>query len=301
MNKFINLTNKSLSAKINLSLGANLISLRYKNVKILREPDYSKELDNPFLYGMPLLFPVNRIEGGRFTFEGREYVFPINEEKTNCHLHGCLHKTQFEVKKLTKNSVVCAYNATTDCPYLDFLHQFTFVIQYRLIKNGVKIKTTVTNNSNKNMPIFLGYHTTFLVDSDSFVKVDANVEFERDGNYLPTGKTLEFDEISKALLSGELKPTSTSLSKHYKCKKCGKIAIYNKNSNTTTVYDNSKNLSFRLVYGQGKDFICLEPQTCLANSPNSPFDREFSGFAYIKPNKKVVYNSVIKVVKGDKR
>ena len=69
------------TAEINLSRGANCISLRNRKygAVILREPDYSKELDNPYLYGMPILYPVNRISGGKFEFEGREYVFPINE------------------------------------------------------------------------------------------------------------------------------------------------------------------------------------------------------------------------------
>ena len=34
-------------------------------------------VDIVYLYGMPILFPVNRIENGIFDFEGRHYVFPI--------------------------------------------------------------------------------------------------------------------------------------------------------------------------------------------------------------------------------
>ena len=112
MYNIINLSKNDLTCKINLSLGANLISLRYKQDKILREPDYTKPLDNPYLYGMPILFPVNRIEGGRFTFEGREYIFPLNEEKTGCHLHGVLHQTPFTLKSKSSSSLVCLYKAT---------------------------------------------------------------------------------------------------------------------------------------------------------------------------------------------
>ena len=62
------ITSGEYSAKINLSRGANCISLRNMryHALILREPDYSSELDNPYLYGMPILFPVNRIDGGCF-------------------------------------------------------------------------------------------------------------------------------------------------------------------------------------------------------------------------------------------
>ena len=301
MYNIINLSKNDFTCKINLSLGANLISLRYKQDKILREPDYTKPLDNPYLYGMPILFPVNRIEGGRFTFEGREYVFPINEEKTGCHLHGDLHQTPFTLKSKSSSSLVCLYKATKLNPYLNFQHEFEVEIEYKIVAHGVKIKTTFKNNSKLNMPIFLGYHTTFNAHENSFVKVDASFEFERNNIYLPTGKTLAFDDVTNNLINGEFKPLSTSLSKHYKCKKHGKIAIFNKSSNYTMQYINSKNLSFRLIYGECKDFICLEPQTCLANAANSPFSRNDSGFTYIKPNKKMVFNSFIKIVKGDKR
>ena len=60
-------------ALINPERGANCISLRNSKYKavILREPNKSGVLDNPYLYGMPILYPANRISGGSFRFEGR--------------------------------------------------------------------------------------------------------------------------------------------------------------------------------------------------------------------------------------
>ena len=98
------------SAKINLTRGACCISLRCENYEILREPDYSR-LDNPYLYGMPLLFPVNRIEGGSFVFEDRAYEFPINEPKTGCHLHGTLHETPFTLLEQGDGYLRARYSA----------------------------------------------------------------------------------------------------------------------------------------------------------------------------------------------
>ena len=109
---------KNCSAKINLSRGANCISLIMDSNKLLREPDYGKGLDNPYLYGMPILFPVNRISGGRFEFEGREYSFPINETETNCHLHGNLHQSQFVAVSKKNNEIICSYNPDADDPYM---------------------------------------------------------------------------------------------------------------------------------------------------------------------------------------
>ena len=63
MENLVKIKHGSYEAVINLSRGANCISFtnsKYK-AKILREPDYSEGLDNPYLYGIPLLFPQNRI------------------------------------------------------------------------------------------------------------------------------------------------------------------------------------------------------------------------------------------------
>ena len=88
-------------AKIQPSRGANCLSFKHLPSRIcaLRtyNPDEVTELDNPFLYGTPLLFPPNRIKGGKFTYDGREYSLPVNEEATGCFLHGTLHETQSEV------------------------------------------------------------------------------------------------------------------------------------------------------------------------------------------------------------
>ena len=301
-NNVITIQKYGFIAKINTSRGGNLISFsRLGENSLLREPSYDKPLDNPYLYGMPILFPVNRISNGKFTFEGREYVFPINEEKTNCHLHGTLHQTEFEVVNISKSSATLKYFAGEN-EYLNFQHKFSVEIRYKIIKSGIKIDTTITNNSNLNMPVFVGYHTTFNLAKNSFVKVEIDSEYERDmANYLPTGKTLEFDEISNSLNDGTLDAYSTKLSRHYKAKKCGKIVVFNKNSNTSIVYINSKNLPYRLIYSDGLGYICLEPQTCICNSANSPFPRKDNGFNFVKPNKKITYKSKILLLKGDCR
>ena len=113
--------NGAYEAKILPDRGANCLALTHtpSGISALRtyDPD-TFELDNPFLYGTPLLFPPNRIKGGRFTYDGREYALPVNEEATGCFLHGTLHETPFAVAEVTENTVTCRYEATEECPYL---------------------------------------------------------------------------------------------------------------------------------------------------------------------------------------
>jgi len=291
------------SAVINLSRGANCMSLRNKRygAKILREPQADWVPDNPFTYGMPLLFPVNRIEGGEFEFEGRRYVFHINEPKTNCHLHGELHKTPFQLKSLSESRIVCSFSATEERPYLSFPHAFDVELEYELKGEGLFQRVTVTNHSRENMPLFLGFHTTFntlFLESSRPENIRACVgiseEYERllGVNYLPTGKKPPFDEVSLALSRGEYRPMRSKTSRHYRA--AGNMSLTDIGAGLRLVYENDERYAFRLIYNGGEDgYICLEPQTCLANCQNSPFSREEAGFDYVCPGQSKTFNSRI--------
>lgn len=290
------------SAKIDVNHGANCISLRnekYK-AKILREPDHSSVSDNPFLYGMPILYPVNRIQDGKFVFEGRNYEFPVNEFQTNCHLHGELCKTPFEIKKKRNDYIVCSY--CVNQPYMNYPHKFFLEISYRLNTFGLLIKTKIMNLSTKNMPNFLGFHTTFNIPflsgstlDEIRIFADISEEIERDAErHIPTGKILERDTVFESLMRGVWKPSEGLISRHYRAGQSGLIRIIDTKKKLSVVYENDKKLGWRLFFNGGaNDFICLEPQTCMVNCQNAPFDRNYSGFDFIPPQKSKTYVSKI--------
>ena len=286
------------SAKINLTRGACCISLRCGTLEILREPNYS-QLDNPYLYGMPLLFPVNRIDEGSFVFEDRLYRFPVNEPETGCHLHGTLHETPFTLVEQGDGYLRAGYAAAAG-EYHGFQHSFEIEVIYELCEWGLSHTVKVKNKSQNNMPCLLGYHTTFNARpfgpaESTWVKVDVEREYERNmKNYLPTGICPEPDDVTRALTAGEFEPCSRPISRHYKAPRAGVISI--RSARGEIMYENSDNLPFRLVYnGPANGYICLEPMTSLANSPRSPFTREDAGFNYIRPYSEQVFESRIKI------
>ncbi len=303
MENIIEIRNGDFSARINLSRGANCICLKNEKHKasLLREPDYEKGLDNPYLYGMPILYPANRIEGGKFTFEGREYRFPINEKETGCHLHGDIHNAPFQLLDQGEDFVKCGLEkAARD----GFDHAFRIEITYKLREDGLFQKTEIFNLSDENMPSFLAFHTTFnapfIEGSDpKNILVRAEVEdlIERNmENFLPTGNILPEDEITKDFNCGTFSPFTHKISRHYKTSGSGKMVILDKEKRLKIVYENSENFPFRLIYnGSGEGFICLEPMTSMANCPNSPFDRAFAGFDFIPPKKKKTYLSILRL------
>lgn len=301
----ITLASNGYRAVIYPKRGANCISLRnlQYRAKMLREPENPDQLDNPYLYGMPILFPVNRIEKGIFVFDGRNYRFPINEPATGCHLHGFLHETPFEVVFQSEDQVICEYKATEKSPYLTFPHAFVMRIEYELTAQGLRQTTEITNLSAQRMPCLLGFHTTFNLcfadrsDScDIRAKAEITEEYERamGSTYLPTGRILPFDDVSKSLASGEWRPADALISRHYLAGETGEMRLTDIKRNLAVVYRNDADFSHRLIYGGGETgFFCMEPQTCLVNAPNAPLLKEKIGVPSIFPGDTKRFSSFI--------
>ena len=86
------------------SVGANVVKLKHlaTGIEILRTPE-ADEMDNfkerPQIYGLPLLFPPNRIADGTYTFEGRKYQYPITIPAQNNYHHGIIKGEPFDVSR----------------------------------------------------------------------------------------------------------------------------------------------------------------------------------------------------------
>lgn len=304
MNSKVRIRFGDWEAVISPAKGANCIGLKNDRlgISILREPPETESLDNPYLYGMPILFPVNRIEGGCFEFEGRKYTFPINEPKTGCHLHGELHQMQFCIDRWSESLVRCRYSAEKG-EYLSFPHAFEIIQEYRLQEDEFYHIVEVINRSAENMPVFLGFHTTFNTlfhcgSKGDDIRVFANIteEYERnmEVNYLPTGNKPDFDNVSTALSEGCYKPFEGKASRHYRGN--GVMTLTDTRQKMRVVYENDPQYKFRLIFNGGDEgYICLEPQTCLANCQNSPFPRAEAGFDFLKPGECRTFISKIKL------
>ena len=292
--KLIKIAAGKYAAVINLSRGANAISLRYGELPILREPpSFDEKPDSDYLYGMPLLFPVNRIEGGEFTFEGRKYSFGINEKKTRCYIHGTVHSRDFQLIKSTESSVKAALYSEKGEIYEGFPHAFGIELTYSLSESGLDIICEVFNRSDENMPSLIGYHTTFntLLGENTLARVPIKREFERNMSvYLPNGIMPDPDSVTIRLNDGSFCPLGEPISRHYLADD-GNITL--EGGNIKMVYENCPELSYRLIYNGAADgYICLEPQNCLINGVN----KEIGGakkYDIIPPHSSIVYTSKI--------
>lgn len=269
---------------------------------ILRTPRDAEHLaENVYLFGNPPLFPPNRIVGGRFTFEGREYVLPLNEPSTGCHIHGAMWEKPFAVTKQTDAHVRLVYRAK-EGEYINFPHAFTFVRDYTLCENGLVERTEVTNDSGAPMPFMLAYHTTFnlpfLKDShadDLRVRLDVGREEVRTEKFIPTGEFRAPAAREAAMQKGEYVPVGTHLSAFYEC--CGTMTLNDTSSGVSVVYEgDTEAFPYRMLFqpADGTLFVC-EPQTCAIDCFHLDGRAEDYGLLTLAPDEKRVFKTRIGV------
>lgn len=300
----ITLTGCGYEAVICPRRGANLISLSRSGLHAcsLRTPaDDGAFSDAPFFWGTPLLFPPNRIRD--FTFEGRRYTFPAAEGE--CFIHGTLHREPFRVTDRQKTAVTLCYEATVDRPYLSFPHAFAVIMVYRLTGEGLFQTVSVENRSPENMPVALGYHTTFALPGGPeragvTLALDCTCEISRGADYLPTGEIMTDSPVLRKLQSGTLHPAEEALSVHLKMGGTRQMILTDPASGTRVIYRPDAGFGYWMLFGGGdRDFVCVEPQTQMINAPGAPFDRAETGFRFLRPGETGSYTTALSIEKAN--
>ncbi|MBP3382143.1 MAG: aldose 1-epimerase [Clostridia bacterium] len=232
-------------------LGANVTALKKAGRDVLRPLTDEKQLDiDPYLQGAPLLFPANRTRDGRFTWQGKNYQIPINEEISGGNLHGFLHFQVFPVDSITENAITMSHAHTAD-GYFPF--SFLFTVTYRLDVNGFTAAYTVKNTDKTAFPFTFATHTTF-VEPDRF-RAPVESRQERDERLLPTGRYVPLNTQEQLYASGAVSKGNPI------------VGYYKASGHTAYVgdftYTVSENFDHFILYnGKGvSGFLCVEPQS----------------------------------------
>ena len=244
---------------------------------------------------MPMLFPPNRISNAEFEFENRTYKFPVNEPNTGCFVHGTMHETEFVVSQVNDARIKLCYQATKENMYISFPHSFTIEVVYVLEEEKLLQTISIFNKSDENMPVGLGFHTTFNnFEYDGFnVKACIKKEFFRDEKYLPTGDYQDDTELIRKLNSPEGYNTNKELSALFELRDDHLITMQTK-GNIKINYLLDEKYKYLMIFNTGSDgkYVCIEPQSWISNCPNF-HDRDKYGFTYIKPAEKITYKTSI--------
>lgn len=299
----IELNAHGYTAWIDPARGGSCTRLSRYGAQALRTPAGEESYrENAFLWGTPLLFFPNRISQGRFFFENRAYAFPVNEPATGCFLHGTLHQTPFEEISRSESAVALRYAATPQAPYLSFPHAFTLELLWHLAEDGLHQRAVFTNDSPRNMPVALAFHTTFCCPfvSDSRpenirLTLDTSLEYSRDmRTYLPDGGCSAEYAGKEEMKEGTLIPCEHTISRLFRMGERREMLLTDARAGLRVRYRAGSTYGYWMVYNGGNpNYLCVEPQSWLSNCPNAPFPREQTGFDFLAPGHSRAYETCL--------
>ena len=290
-------------------MGTNLVRLANTRLgaEILRTPG-ADEIETfrgrPHVFGLPLLFPPNRIADGRYAFGGREYRFPITVPRQHCYHHGILKSQPFAVSKARETDeevlVECRYysNAGNDAVFRDFPHEFKCKMTFRLSAEGLEHEVMFANRSGSSMPVGVGYHTPMRIpfaggpEEDYVMRAAVGEEAELDERGLPTGRTLPLSERFARLRDVGLRVTGcepieagfTVREIEVDGRPFRGALVENRSTGVRTFYEVDDRTVYWTIWnnGGGVPYCCPEPQSWWTNAPNAA-DPPAKGFRAIAP------------------
>ena len=274
--------------------GSNLVSkgLAQQGLQILRTPGSLEDLKEKSVgWGFPILMPPNRIDKGKFTFNGRDYVFDINEAGIY-HIHGLVHNLPWKVVATDTEGHASVTTAirSDEHPSMkrSYPHSFELRMTFALKDARIDFEVEVENFGSEPMPIGIGFHPYFNVPLSSAsskaectVKVPAAKVWELD-NLIPTGRRLPVSgkqDLRQPIALGTvmLDDVYTDLELH----DGASVAEYRDNGTGVGVkYGASSEFKHWVVWtGRSPEdpFVCLEPYTWVTNAPNLDLPHEETG------------------------
>ena len=167
-------------------VGAALRYLALDGVELVESGDFDSL--SPFCEGVIMAPWPNRIDGGKWTYEGRTLELPINLHDQQNANHGLLMDHHYEVLAQTESSVTLGalIHARLGYPF-----NVQTSVSFELVDGGVRISHTAENLSAADAPYALGGHPYFKIagidTEDLFLRSDAATVLVVDDRQIPTG------------------------------------------------------------------------------------------------------------------
>lgn len=293
-------------------LGSRVVSLfsKAKRVELLRAPESEEAYkQSPMLYGIPVLFPPNRIEDGQFVFQDRHYQFAINDAATGSHSHGLVHDKAWTVTGMKASGgaalVVTEFQASLYPEVLmQFPHPFRLVMKLFLEEGALTQTVEVHNDSCKAFPWGIGYHTAFRfpfgedsAEEDCLFSAPVGRRWMLNERFLPTGKRVE-DTRSGPLNEG-IAMRDVRLDDLFERNRnaANEAVLADRNSGVRVRYKADDSFGHWVLHngdGAGR-YLCPEPYTCVTNAFNLPLAAELTGMKVVEPGQSDSATCIISV------
>ena len=167
-------------------VGAALRYLAIDEVELV-EPGKFDSL-SPFCEGVIMSPWPNRIDGGKWQYQGRTLELPINLHEQQNANHGLLMAHQYEVVAQSDSSVTLGalIHARLGYPF-----EVYTTVTYALVETGLSITHTAENRSAADAPYALGGHPYFKIagveTEDLYLRSAAETVLVVDDRQIPIG------------------------------------------------------------------------------------------------------------------
>ena len=250
-----------------LQSNQNLIQVidGYKNKK-----DFIENRGYKSVFLLPF---ANRVEDGKYLFQGREYQLAINRPKEQNAIHGFFHDKKCELvdSREQQNSaqITLEYNYTGTEKGYPF--HFSLRIVYLFSEKGLECTLFFKNVSDSIIPCSLGWHPYFSLGTkiDScFLKLPKLEKQALNSKLLPINITEKFDSfLDYKSLSSEQFDSLFTLSDS----RISEVSVLSgdKKTNLCVWQEQEKYKNVILYIPQGRNSIAIEPMTSLTNAFNN--------------------------------
>ncbi len=131
----------------------------------------------------------NRLEDGRYTYDGVEAIAALDEPERSNAIHGLVRWLPWTLDVQTDDAVVLRYLLHPQPGYPWLLE---VAIRYALGPGGLTVETDATNRSDTPAPFGVGFHPYVTVGTDRIddaqLQVPAGEQLVADDRGLPTGR-----------------------------------------------------------------------------------------------------------------
>lgn len=283
--------------------GGNLARLCWKGMELLRTPEPPDVLaEKAELYGLPVLFPPNRIADGRFTYNGRRCELPLNEGRPrNNHIHGLALRQPWSVAEQGDDALVMEFRyGHLHAAFDGFPYPFCLRLSYRLDNDCLTQELRVQNCGDTPLPYGLGFHSAFNAPKRIRITTEAWRWELLPPRYLPSERRLPWAELDP---NEWIDPSLGRISVHTPVGNGalagrpfrGAVLDYGERAFAYEI-DEKFQQWFLWTPEPNSGFICPEPMSCMVNAPNLSLPPEVHGFAALPPGQDVVYTSTIREI-----
>lgn len=185
---------KSFSSANITTRGASLLELVLNGVQVVAQTRFSNPAD--VVYGTILAPWPNRLADGKFSFDGKGFSFPMDQDG-NAN-HGLVMERRFEVRSHHDHEITVGYRFGED-PNYPF--EVDLEICYRLEVDRLVVKAVSTNHSNGAAPFAIGFHPYFVTLEPARLHVDVTKAYETNQRMIPVAEH-QIDSLDLTLEPG---------------------------------------------------------------------------------------------------